>query len=161
MIIESIKNQRPGFIAGVVFTLLLCGGIFILSRPAPPSRDMTASVKPGTGATADAGKPARVKDNIEIPITYDNPGASTVILPVDTIPEAYAWRRDVWSTTFMYSGDGTISALKGYRFGRVSFAAGLWLRAPRLDSPLHFRRNNDIDAGAVFAFTIWSNNFLF
>lgn len=161
MIIDKIKNQRPGFIAGVVFTLVICGGLFILSRPAPPDKPLTATVKPGTGATAEAGKPERVKDNIEIPISYNDPGTSTVILPVDSIPEAYAWRHDVWSTTFMYFGDGTAAIMKGYRFGRVSFAAGGWIRAPRLDSPLHFRRGGEIDAGACFAFTVWSDSFIF
>ena len=161
MTLNDIKNQRPGFIAGVIVSALVVAGLFILSRPAPPEKHLSATVKPGTGATAEAGKVERKKDNIEIPIKYDDAGSSTVVLPVDSIPEAYAWRHEVWSTSFLYFGDGTLSILKGYRFGRVSFAAGPWVRIPRLDSPLHFRCDGEIDAGVCFAFTVWSNSFLF
>ena len=161
MTLNDIKSQRPGFIAGVTVSALIAGSLFLLSRPAPPEKNLSATVKPGTGATAEAGKVERKKDTIEIPIIYNDAGSSTVVLPVDSIPEAYAWRRNVWSTSFLYLGDGTISVMKGYRFGRVSFAAGPWVRIPRLDSPLHFRRDGEIDAGVCFAFTVWSDSFLF
>lgn len=165
MILDTVKlyarSQIPGFAAGAGLVLAIAVTLFVLSRPAPVRDVPKPFVTPGTGAPARVDEPRRDGDTIQYPLSYDDAGSSTLNVPVDSIPEARAWRRDVWSTTAFYFSDGTVGLLKGYRYNRLMISAGLWGRIPRLELPAHFRARSDPDAGIAFAFTLFSKSPLF
>ena len=155
------RSQIPGFAAGAGIVLSLALILFIVSRPDRIVDPPRPYITPGTGSTARVDEPKRDGDVIQYPLEYDDAGSSTLNVPVDSIPEARAWRHEVWSTTAFYLSDGTVGLLKGYRFNRLMISAGLWGRIPRLESPAHFRSRSDPDAGIAFAFTLFSESPLF
>ena len=124
-------------------------------------RDTKPFITPISGAPAIVAEARRDGDVIRYPLSYDDKGESILNVPVDSIPEARAWRHDVWSTTALYLSDGTVGVLKGYRYGRAQIAAGLWIRISRLESRIHCRARADPDAGIAISFTYYSESPLF
>lgn len=164
MIIDHIRDyarsQIPGFSAGAGLVLALAVALFAISRPAPVHDAPKASIIPDTGAPARVAEAKRSGDAILFPLEYDGAGTSTLNVPVDSVPEARAWRHYTWSTTALYMSDGTVGFLKGYRYERVQIAAGPWIRIPRLQT-VHFRHRASPDAGFAISFTYYSESPLF
>lgn len=150
---DYLKSQIPGFTVGAGLILALAITLFTMSRPAPIRDVPKATITPGTGATARVDESRRDGDTIKYPLSYDDAGKSTLNVPVDSIPEARAWRHNVWATTMLYLTDGTTGVLKGYRWGNIELSGGVWARIPRLQAPLHFRMKSEPDAGLAFAVT--------
>ena len=155
------RSQIPGAAAGAGIVLALTIILFVISRPEARKYVQKPYTTPISGAPAKVAEPRRDGDTIQYPLSYEAAGESILNVPVDNIPEARAWRHDVWSTTALYLSDGTVGVLKGYRYGRVQIAAGLWIRIPRLESRIHYKARADTDAGICVAFTLYSDSPLF
>ena len=155
------RSQIPGAAAGAGIVLAVAITLFVISRPDAGKDIPKPYITPISGTPAKVAEARRDGDVIQYPLSYDDKGESILNVPVDSIPEARAWRHDVWSTTALYLSDGTVGALKGYRYGRSQIAAGLWIRIPRLESRIHYRARADPDAGICVAITYYSESPLF
>lgn len=151
-----MKKYVVSFVAGA----LVMGGIMFSLRPAP---DPSAKpyIEPISGVPAVLDDTTRRGDTIRYVIKYADAGSSALNVPVDSIPEAFAWRHYNWSKTLLYSTDGTLSALLGYRRERVIFQGGVFIRAPQIASRLHFKQSTDYDAGLCFGATYLSDSVLY
>lgn len=159
---EYARSQIPGFAAGAGIVLALAVVLFGISRPAPVHDTPKASIIPETGAPARVAETKRDGDAILFPLEYDGAGSSTLSVPVDSVPEARAWRHEVWSTSFLYLSDGTAGIFKGYRLEDIEAAAGPWIRSDRLAVPkLHYRSRGRPDFGVGFEITKYSDSPLF
>jgi len=156
------RSQIPGFAAGAGLVFAIAVTLFVLSRPDPVRDEPKPFVTPGTGATAHVDEPRRDGDVIQYPLEYDGAGSSTLNVPVDSVPEARAWRHQVWSTSFLYLSEGTIGILKGYRWECLDFSAGPWVRNDRVALPrLHYRSRDKPDYGVAFEIKKYSESPLF
>lgn len=160
MIFDTVKSyarsQIPGFATGVGIVLALAITLFVLSRPDAGKDIPKPFVTPVSGAPAKVAEPRRDGDVIQYPLSYDAAGESILNVPIDSIPEAREWRHEVWSRTILYSSDGTLSGLAGYRYSRVIVHGGAWARIPRI-ATVHFRSRASPDAGFCAGITYLSN----
>lgn len=151
-----MNSFKAGFISG----LIICSAImFAVTRPSGSDSTPKPYVTPISGEPIIIKSVTQGKDIIKYTTIYAGAGESILNVPLDSIPEARAWRHNVWSTTAMYLTDGTVGLMKGYRINRAQLSAGLWTRIPRWQT-LHYKSQSSSDAGLMFAVTLHSDSLL-
>lgn len=153
---KTLKIAAIGFVLGAGAT----AAIMVSLRPAP-NPAAKPYIEPISGAPAVLDNTMRSGDTIRYIIKYTDAGSSALNVPVDSIPEAFAWRHYNWSKTLLYSTDGSLTALLGYRYERVIFQGGVFVRAPQIATRFHFRQSTDYDAGLCVGVTCLSDKILF
>ena len=155
-----VKKYLYSFGAGAVVAAAATVLIMIALRPAPDP-NAKPYIEPISGAPAVIDDTIRRGDTIRYVIKYTEAGSSALNVPVDSIPEAFAWRHYNWTKTVLYSTNGTVTALLGYRYERVVFQGGAFARVPALSTRYHVRGSTEFDAGLCFGATYLSDKFFF
>ena len=148
--------------AGIAFGIGAATAIAVMItlRPAP-NPVIKPYIEPISGAPALLTDTTRHGDTVRYVIKYVDAGSSALNVPVDSIPEAFAWRHYNWTKTLLYSTDGTVIGLLGYRYERIIFHGGIFIRTPQIATRCHFKTSGEYDAGIVFGCSYMSESPLF